>query len=51
MITAFENTECVKCKQVLKEMNRIGAFAMCIECTKEIFKTNDPARKERKAYI
>jgi hypothetical protein len=50
-IHTFYNARCINCLRIEKEMRRVGSVTFCPFCCDDIFKTNDPVRKERKIYL
>lgn len=47
----YHNCECLKCGVIHKEMIRVGALVFCNGCYPIIFKTENPAVKEREIYL
>jgi hypothetical protein len=42
LISQWSNAECLKCHDVNKNMVKVGAFQMCVQCYVAEFKNPDP---------
>ena len=45
------NAKCANCQTIEEEMRRVGSVIFCPSCCENLFRSDDPVRKERETYL